>query len=116
MVRAPQDVLPAINQVIEGLIDATGEVMVEVKLYEVTSTRSTNGGANIPTAAGIYNVDQAATALVNANQSLVQQAIAQGLVTATSSNLSIAAELIASGLVQSSLLSSTIGVWAAAPR
>ncbi len=113
VVRAPQDVLPAMNQVIEGLVDATGEVMVEVKLYEVTSTRSTNGGANIPTAAGIYNVDQAATALVNANQSLVQQAIAQGLgnppLTATSSNLLIAGELIASGLVQSSLLSSTIG-------
>ena len=109
VVRAPQDVLPAMNQVIEGLVDATGEVMVEVKMYEVTSTRNTNGGANIPTAAGIYNVDQAATALVNANQSLVQQAIAQGLVSATASNLTIAAELIGSGLVQSSLLSSTIG-------
>jgi len=80
VVRAPQDVLPAMNQVIEGLIDATGEVMVEVKMYEVTSTRSTNGGA-----------------------------IAQGLVSATASNLTIAAELIGSGLVQSSLLSSTIG-------
>ena len=109
VVRALQDVLPAMNQVIEGLVDATGEVMVEVKMYEVTSTRAINGGANIPTAAGIYNVDQAATALVNANQSLVQQAIAQGLVSATASNLTIAAELIASGLVQSSLLSSTIG-------
>jgi type II secretory pathway component GspD/PulD (secretin) len=109
VVRAPPDVLPAMNQVIEGLVDATGEVVVEVRLYEVTSTRSTNGGANIPTAAGIYNVDQAATALVNANQSLVQQAIAQGLVSATASNLTIAAELIGSGLVQSSLLNSTIG-------
>jgi len=109
VVRAPQDVLPAINQVIEGVVDATGEVLVEVKLFELTSTRSANGGANIPTAAGIYNVDQAATALVNANQSLVQQAIAQGLVSATASNLTIAAELIGSGLVQSSLLNSTIG-------
>ena len=109
VVRAPQDVLPAMNQVIEGLVDATGEVTVEVKMFEVTSTRSTNGGANIPTAAGIYNMTQAATALVNANQSLVQQAIAQGLVSATASNLTIAAELIGSGLVQSSLLSSTIG-------
>jgi type II secretory pathway component GspD/PulD (secretin) len=109
VVRAPQDVLSAMNQVIEELVDAAGEVLVDVKMYEVTSTRNTNGGANIPTAAGIYNVDQAATALVNANQSLVQQAIAQGLVSATASNLTIAAELIGSGLVQSSLLNSTIG-------
>ena len=53
--------------------------MVEVKMYEVDTSRTANTGANIPTAAGIYNVDQAATALVNANQTLVQQAIAQGL-------------------------------------
>jgi type II secretory pathway component GspD/PulD (secretin) len=110
VVRAPQEVLAAMNRVIEDLIDAPGEVMVEVKMVEVDTTRTANAGANIPTSAGIYNVDQAATALVNANQSLVQQAIAQGLVSATDSTFTIAAELIASGLVQSSLLSSTIGV------
>ena len=114
VVRAPQEVLATMNRVLEDLIDATGEVMVEVKMYEVDTSHTVNAGANIPTAAGIYNVDQAATALVNANQTLVQQAIAQGLgsppITATSSALTIAGELIASGLVQSSLLSSTIGV------
>lgn len=109
VLRAPQDVIPVMNRVIEELVDSTGEVMVEVKMYEITSTHTANGGANIPTAAGIYNVDQAATSLVNANSALVQQAIAQGLVSASASNLTIAGELIASGLVQSSLLSSTIG-------
>jgi Flp pilus assembly secretin CpaC len=113
MVRAPEEVLAPMNRTLQDLIDATGEVMVEVKMYEVDTTRTTNAGASIPTQAGIYNVDQAATALVNANQSLVQQAIAQGLgnppLTATSSNIDIALELIGSGLVQSSLLSSTVG-------
>jgi Flp pilus assembly secretin CpaC len=104
VVRAPQEVLAAMNRVIEDLTDAPGEVMVEVD-----TTRTANAGANIPTAAGIYNMNQAATALVNANQSLVQQAIAQGLVLPTASNFDIAAALIASGLVQSSLWSSTIG-------
>ena len=115
VVRAPQEVLATMNRVLEDLIDATGEVMVEVKMYEVDTSHTVNAGANIPTAAGIYNVDQAATALVNANQTLVQQAIAQGLgnppITATSSALTIAGELIASGLVQSSLFNSTIGVF-----
>jgi Flp pilus assembly secretin CpaC len=113
VVRAPEAVLAPMNRVIEDLVDSSGEVMVEVKMYEVDTTRTVNAGANIPTAAGIYNVDAAATALVNANQSLVQQAIAQGLgsppLTATSSDLLIAAELIASGLVQSSLFNSTVG-------
>ena len=80
VVRAPQEVLATMNRVLEDLIDVTGEVMVEVKMYEVDTSRTANAGANIPTAAGIYNVNQAATALVNANQTLVQQAIAQGLV------------------------------------
>jgi type II secretory pathway component GspD/PulD (secretin) len=109
VVRAPQEVLETMNRVIEDLIDAPGEVLVEVRMYEVDTTHTVNAGANIPTAAGIYNVNQAATDLVNANQTLVQQAIAQGLVSSTDSALTIAAELIASGLVQSSLLSSTIG-------
>jgi Flp pilus assembly secretin CpaC len=110
VVRAPEEALEPMNRTIEGLIDANGEVMIEVKMYELDTTRTTNTGANIPTAAGIYNVDQAATALVNANQALVQQAIAQGLVSASASNLVIAGELIASGLATSSLLSSTVGV------
>jgi type II secretory pathway component GspD/PulD (secretin) len=47
--------------------------------------------------------------LVSANQSLVNQAIAQGLIPAGSSDITIALALIASGLVQSTLLSTTIG-------
>jgi len=47
--------------------------------------------------------------LVTSNQSLVDQAIAQGLIPAGSSNITIALALIASGLVQSTLLSNTVG-------
>jgi type II secretory pathway component GspD/PulD (secretin) len=111
VVRAPEDVLQPMNRTLRDLIDANGEVMVEVKLYEVSTTRMTNAGANIPNQAGIYNVDAAAASLVSANQSLVQQAIAQGLISATASNLEIAGALIASGLVKSTLLSTTIGVF-----
>lgn len=108
-VRAPADVLGPMNRTIQDLIDGGGEVMVEVKLYEVDTTRMRNIGATIPTQAGIYNVEAAATSIVNSNQTLVQQAIAQGFVSATASNIEIALALIGSGLVQSSLLSSTVG-------
>jgi type II secretory pathway component GspD/PulD (secretin) len=108
--RAPEDLLVPLNRTLEDLMDRTGEVMIEVKLYEVSTTGHTSAGASLPTAFGIYNVDAAAAQLVSANSSLVQQAIAQGLISSTDSNLFIAGELIASGLVSSSLLSSTIGV------
>ena len=105
VVRAPEDIFPPMNRTIEGLIESSGEVMIDVKIYEVNTTRGTNVGATLPSQFTAFNVDQAATALVNANQTLVQQAIAQGFISATASNLDIALALIASGLVHSSLAS-----------
>ncbi|MDR3744981.1 MAG: hypothetical protein P4K80_02485 [Acidobacteriaceae bacterium] len=110
VVRAPEAILLPMNRTLRNLMDNSGEVMVEVKMYEVDTTNSHTAGATIPTSAGVYNVDAAAAALVSANQSLVAEAIAQGLVSASASNLVVAGELIASGLVTSSLLSSTVGV------
>jgi general secretion pathway protein D len=111
VVRAPESVIGALNQTVQGLEEARGEVLVEVRLYEVDTTKTLKAGANIPNAFGIYNVDQAAAQLVQQNASLVQQAIAQGLISPTASNFEIAAALIGSGLVKSSLLNSTIGVF-----
>jgi general secretion pathway protein D len=111
VVRAPQNVLDPMNRALQDLMESPGEVMVEVKLYEVSTTRTTNAGATIPTQFGVFNVEAAATQLVNANQPLVQQGIAQGLILLTDSNLMIAGKLLASGLVQSSLLSSLLGTF-----
>jgi len=111
VVRAPEETLGTMNRTLQDLVESSGEVMLDVKLYEISTTHTRNIGGTIPTQAGIYNVDAAATALVNANQALVNEAIAQGLVSATASNLVIAAALIASGLAQSSLLASTIGAF-----
>ncbi len=109
VVRAPEDVLTPMNGTIQGLAESDGEVMVEMKMYEVNATRTNNIGAQLPTQAGIYSVEQAATALVQANQSIVQEAIAQGLISASATNIQIALDLIASGLAQSTLASTTIG-------
>jgi type II secretory pathway component GspD/PulD (secretin) len=109
VVRAPEDVLTPLNQVLAGLMDAAGEVTFEVKLYEMDTTHSTNIGAALPTQFSAFNVDAEATNIVNANQTLVQQAIAQGYIPANASNLTIALDLIGAGLVQSSLASNLVG-------
>jgi general secretion pathway protein D len=106
--RAPADALGPMNRTVADLLDVNSEVELEMKLYTVDATRTRNIGATLPTQAGIYSAEQAATSLVTANQALVNQAIAQGYVSATASNIDIALALIASGLVQSSLLSSTV--------
>jgi len=111
IVRAPEATITALNRTIEGLSQPSGEVVIEVRLYEVDTSKMVSAGANVPTQFGLYNVDQAAAQLVSQNASLVQQAIAQGLISSTASNFEIAAALIGSGLVKSSLLNSTIGIF-----
>ena len=87
VVRAPEAVLGPLNRTIEGLIEATGEVMLEVKMYEVEKTGTSNIGTTLPTQFTIFNVDAAANSIVNSNQALVQQGLAQGLILHTDSNL-----------------------------
>ena len=111
LVMAPEEILGPMNRTVADLIDGSGEVMLEVKLYEVDTTHSRNIGATIPQQFSVFNVDAAATSLVNSNQALVQQAIAQGYISASASNLQIALALIASGLVQSSIATNLLGVF-----
>lgn len=109
ILRAPEDTLTAVNLTLADLIDGGSEVMIDLKLYAVDKTRQRNIGVQPPQQMGIYSVASAAHNLVTQNQTLVDQAIAQGLVPPGSSDIAIALALIASGLVQSTLLSTTLG-------
>ncbi len=109
VVRAPESILNAVNLTLADLIDGGSQIVIDLKLYAIDKTNTRNIGAQLPQQIGIYNVESEATNLVNANQSLVNQAIAQGLVPANASNIVIALALIASGLAQSTLLSNTVG-------
>jgi general secretion pathway protein D len=111
LVRAPEATLGPLNRVLQDLIQGTGEVMLEVKMYEIDTTHTRDIGATIPQQFTTFNVDAAATNLVNQNQALVQEGIAQGLISPTANNLTIAEALIASGLVQSTLLTNLVGVF-----
>lgn len=109
VIRAPEETLTYLNLTLADLIDGGSEVMIDLKLYAVDKTNQRNIGTQLPQQVGIYSVGAAAQSLVTSNQSIVNQAIAQGLIPAGSSNITIALALIASGLVQSTLLSSTVG-------
>ena len=109
VVRAPAETLHALNLTLADLLDGSAQVMLDLRLYSVDKTRTRNIGPQLPQQFGVYNVASAAQSLVSSNQALVNQAIAQGLIPANSSNIQIAMYLLASGLVQSSLLSNTLG-------
>ncbi|MBS1799087.1 MAG: hypothetical protein JSS95_04605 [Acidobacteria bacterium] len=107
--RAPEDTLTAVNLTLADLVEGGAEVLLDMRLYTVDRTRQRNIGAQLPQQIGVYNVESEARKLVQANQSLVQQAISQGLIPANASDITIALALISSGLVQSTLLSNTLG-------
>ncbi len=110
-IRAPEETLSYINLTLADLIDGGSEVMIELKLYSVDRTNQRNIGTQLPQQIGLYNVESTARNIVNANQSLVNQAIAQGLIPAGSNNITIALALIASGLVQNAQVSNTVGAF-----
>ena len=68
VLRAPSSAITPINLTIEDLIDGGNQVMFDLKLYAIDKTRTQNIGALLPQQIGIYNVEGAATSLVNANQ------------------------------------------------
>jgi hypothetical protein len=111
ILRAPEDVLKAVNLTLSDLIDGGSEVMIELKLYSVDKSRQRNIGTQTPQQIGIYSVASAAQDIVNQNQALVQQGIAQGLIPADASDVTIALALISSGLVQSTVFNETIGLF-----
>jgi general secretion pathway protein D len=111
VVRAPEQTLRALNLTLTDLLDGNSEVLLELKLYAIDITHGHNTGLSIPQQIGAYNVASQAQALVTANQTIVNQAIAQGLIPSTASVLQIAEYLIGSGVATSALLSSTVGIF-----
>jgi type II secretory pathway component GspD/PulD (secretin) len=108
VVRAPAEPMRVLNLTLADLLQGSSQVVFDLKLYEVTKTATQNIGATIPTQVGGYNVASAADQLVAANQTIVNQAIAQGIIPAGLSNLDIAAALVYYGLATSPLLTGTI--------
>ncbi len=111
VIRAPQDTIKAVNLTLADLLDGGSEVLLDLKLYSVAITHGRTTGVSLPSQFGAYNVASQAQALVTANQTLVNEAIAQGLISSTASVLQIAEYLIASGVATSTLLSSTFGIF-----
>jgi len=108
VVRAPADTLQALNLTLRDLLEGNSEVMIDLKLYSVDKTSTRNIGVTLPSQAGAFSVASEASSLIAANQTLINQAIAQGLVPAGTSDLEIVVALIKAGLISSPLISSIL--------
>jgi type II secretory pathway component GspD/PulD (secretin) len=102
-VRAPETKMKALNATLEELLDGRAQVILQVQLYDINTTRTTNVGVSLPSQTAVFNLDTELNSLLQNNQSAIDQIISSGLA-APGDYAAILAILIATGQVTSSLL------------
>ncbi len=81
LLRGNEQVLREVNAVYDDMLDGNAEVLFDVSVYEIDKTLDNNVGATLPNSAGVFSVASEAQSLVSANQSLINEAVADGLLT-----------------------------------
>lgn len=79
LLRGDEHTLKVVNATLANLVDGGSEVQFEMRLYEVQSTHINDTGLKFPTSIGAFSVASEASTLIQQNQSILQQAIASGL-------------------------------------
>ena len=115
LLRGNEQVLREVNAVYDDMLDGNPEVLFDVSLYELDKTLDNNVGAVLPQSAGVFGVAAEAQSLVSANQSLINQAVAAGLLTLNGTPLeNLITEvgfLVASGAVTAVQYTNLLGVF-----
>ena len=115
LLRGNEQVLREVNAIYADMLEGNPEVLFDVSLYEIDKTVDNNIGAALPNSAGVFSVAAEAQSLVSANQSIISQAVAAGLLTLNGSPLqnliSEVGFLIASGTVSASQYTNLLGIF-----
>ena len=80
VVRAPQNVLNAATQLLESLDTTRPQVMLDVKVYQVSNTLTRNLGVHVPNQFNLFNIPAGALAALGGQniQDLINQLVASG--------------------------------------
>lgn len=115
VLRGDEDTLAHVNATFADLVDGGSDVLLDLTLYEVDKTHINNLGAQLPSSIGVFPIAATAQNLINANQSIIQQAIANNLITLTGNAYTDALTelefLLATGTVTSTQFSNLFGVF-----
>jgi general secretion pathway protein D len=109
-VRGPEAKLALFNRTLQGLMDGRSQVLLEVRVYEISRTRTTNIGVQTPQQFNAFNLNSEIQQALNGNQALIQQIVSSGLANANDLQ-AIAAILLASGQLSNSLLSQPFAIF-----
>jgi general secretion pathway protein D len=115
LLRGNEQVLREVNAVYDDMLDGNPEVLFDVSLYELDKSFNNNVGVVLPKSAGVFSIAAQAQSLVSANQALINQAVAAGLLTLNGTPLeNLITEvgfLVASGAVTAVQYTNLLGVF-----
>jgi hypothetical protein len=113
LLRGDENVLRQVNATYDDMLDGDSEALFDIKLYEIDTTHDRNIGAKLPASVQAFDLSQQATSLISSNQSLINQAIQNGLLVLTGNTakdtLAELALLVAAGVSGTSQFSSLLG-------
>jgi Flp pilus assembly secretin CpaC len=109
-VRGPEARLALLNRTLRGLMDGHSQVLLDIRVYEISRTHTTNIGVQTPQQFNAFNLNSEIQQALNGNQALIQQIVSSGLANANDLE-AIAAILLASGQLSSSLLSQPFAIF-----
>jgi tetratricopeptide (TPR) repeat protein len=115
LLRGPEDTLHLVNATFADILDGGSDVLFDVRLYEIDRTTNNNIGATLPAYAGVFSIAAEAQSLISANQTLINQAVAAGVLTLSGTPLQNEIKeiefLIASGAVSASQYTNLLGTF-----
>jgi general secretion pathway protein D len=113
VLRGDLDNLKILNATYDGLLGGSSDVMLDIKLYEVDRMNTRNIGVQLPGSIGVFSIAQEAQQIVTANQSVINQAIASGIIKLSGNPLTDllteAAFLLGSGVASAAQFGNLIG-------
>ncbi len=115
LMRGQEQVLREVNAVFDDLLGGAPELLFDVSLYEIDHSIENNIGTIPPNAAGVFSVASEAQSLVTSNVSIIDEAVAAGLITLNGNSLqNLITEvefLVASGTVTASQYTNLLGIF-----
>jgi type II secretory pathway component GspD/PulD (secretin) len=87
LLRGEENVLRQVNATYDDMLDGGAEVLFDVKLYEIDNTHSRDIGAKLPSYANAFDIAQTASSLISSNQTIISEAIQNGLLVLTGNTL-----------------------------
>jgi type II secretory pathway component GspD/PulD (secretin) len=115
LLRGDEQTLRLVNATFADMLDGGSDVLFDVRLYEIDRSTNNNIGATLPSSAGVFSIAAEAQSLINSNQTLINQAIAAGLLTLNGTPLQNELKelefLIASGTVTAAQYTGLLGTF-----